>query len=375
MNRVLEQIIRAFDYAATFLLAGAVVWVGYINYYASYDSFLLILSLVLGGVLSSAVCAAFHELGHVLFGLLCGFRFNSMRIGFVSISRSEGKIRCTAKRLPGPLAGATQMLPTGRENLYEKFLVTVCGGPAFSLLFLAGCIVAMVFYRSLHFSVYTLICTAMPYAFHILFYNVLPFKDDNLDTDGAMIRGLIKREPSYLTAVNVLAIEGYMYQGATPSEIDKSLYFGLPQLPEDDLNFIILTNYRLMYFLDAGDVKEAIRASDRLESLLEYVPDLFGKEIGADILYVTCALKHDAEKARAMYPPLRQFLLGENTLRTHRISAAYELYVNGDKRKALFELNAAEQKTETCPILGEGKFERKLLGSIRENIVTEHYTE
>lgn len=375
MNRIFEQVIRVFDYAVTFLLAGTVVWVGYINYYADYDSVLLILSLVLGGIISSAVCAAFHELGHVLFGLLCGFRFNSMRVGFLSISRSEGKIRCSTKRLPGSLAGATQMLPAGRENLYEKFLVTVCGGPAFSLLFLAGCIVAMVFYQSLHFAVYAFICTAMPYAFHILFYNVLPFKDDNLDTDGAMIRGLLCREPSYQTAVNVLAIEGYMYQGSTPSEIDKSLYFGLPQLPEDDLNFIILTNYRLMYFLDSGNEGEAVKASDRLESLLEYVPDLYRKEIGADILYCTCALKRDAEKARTLYPPLRQFLLGENTLRTRRISAAYELYVNEDKRKALLELNAAEQKAETCTVIGERKFEQKLLASIRTDIVTEQYTE
>ena len=68
-----------------------------------------------------------------------------------------------------------------------------------------------------------------------------------------MLKGLIKKEPSYLTAVNILAIEAYLYQGFTPSEIDKQLYFGAPQLPEDDLNFILLTNYRLSYYIDAGD--------------------------------------------------------------------------------------------------------------------------
>ena len=146
----------------------------------------------------------------------------------------------------------------------------------------------------------------MPYAFHILFYNVMPFRDDDLDTDGAMICGLIRRETSYLTAVNILAIEGYMYQGATPSEIDKSLYFGLPQLPEDDINFIVLTSYRLMYFLDAGDDRSAVSASDRLEGLLEYVPELYKKEIGADILYCNCALRRDEKKSNELYPSLRQ---------------------------------------------------------------------
>ncbi len=375
MKRILARVVRAFDYLATILLAGVVVWVGYFHYYADYDSVLIILSLVLGGIVSSAVCAAFHELGHVVFGSICGFRFNSVRIGFVNICRREGKICCRMGRLPESLAGVTEMLPTGREHLYEKFLVTICGGPVFSLLFLAGCIASIVFFRSLPFAAYIFLCTAMPYAFHILFYNVMPFRDDDLDTDGAMICGLIRRETSYLTAVNILAIEGYMYQGATPSEIDKSLYFGLPQLPEDDINFIVLTSYRLMYFLDAGDDRSAVSASDRLEGLLEYVPELYKKEIGADILYCNCALRRDEKKSNELYPSLRQYLLGENTVRTHRIAAAYELYIRKDKRKALLELNAAEQKAETCVVSGERKFERKLLGTLRKEIVTEHYTE
>ena len=62
-------------------------------------------------------------------------------------------------------------------------------------------------------------------------------------------------------------------------------------------------------------------------------------------------------------------------MRTHRIAAAYELYIRKDKRKALLELNAAEQKAEICVVSGERKFERKLLGTLRKEIVTEHYTE
>ena len=42
--------------------------------------------LVLGGIFSSFICKTFHELGHILFGLCCGFRFNSVRIGFMSAS-------------------------------------------------------------------------------------------------------------------------------------------------------------------------------------------------------------------------------------------------------------------------------------------------
>lgn len=374
MNRVLEKIARIFDVVASFAIAGVVIWLGYKHYYENLDSVLLILCLIGGGIVSSAVCRLFHELGHIVIGLLCGFRFNSMRIGFVQIFKDEGKLRIAAKRLPESLAGATEMLPKNAENLHAKYLAVVCGGLAFSLLFLASAELVLDFYKSIPFAVYALVCTSLPYAFHLFFYNVLPFNDDNLDTDGAMLRGLIKKEPSYLTAVNILAIEAYLYQGLTPSEIDKDLYFGAPQLPEDDFNFILLTNYRLSYYIDAEDRENAAKACQRLESLLEYVPQYYKNDITADILYCKCC-RRDTEGARALYPQLKLYLKGEGTLSAHRISAAYELYVNGDKSAALRELNAAEQKAENYYIKGLGKYERKLLGSIRDDIKTDFYYE
>ena len=370
MNRIAEKLARIFDVAAAFAIAGVVVWLGCKHYYEEIDSVLLVLCLIGGGILSSAVCRLFHELGHIAIGLLCGFRFNSLRVGWFTLYRSDGKLRAAVRRLPESLAGSTEMLPKNAEKLHEKFLAVVSGGPAFSLLFLAAAELVLDFYQAMPFAVYALVCTSLPYAFHIFFYNVLPFNDDNLDTDGAMLKGLIKREPSYLTAVNILAIEAYLYQGLTPSEIDKKLYFGAPQLPEDDLNFILLTTYRLSYYIDAGDRENAAKACSRLESLLEYVPQYYKNDIAEDVLFCKC-LRGDAAGASAMYAPLKQYLKGEGTLAAHRTSAAYELYVNGDRVAALRELNAAEQKAENYSVKGIGKYEQKLLARIRDDIKAE----
>lgn len=370
MNRIVEKIARIFDVVAAFAIAAVVIWLGYRHYYEEIDSIALILCLIGGGIISSAACALFHELGHIVIGLICGFRFNSMRLGFIQLYREEGKLRIAAKRLPESLAGATEMLPKNAENLHEKYLAVVCGGLAFSLLFLAAAELVLDFYKYMPFAVYALVCTSLPYAFHIFFYNVLPFNDDNLDTDGAMLKGLLKKNPSYLTAVNILAIEAYLYQGLTPSEIDKNLYFGAPQLPEDDLNFILLTNYRLSFYIDADDKANAAKACERLEGLLEYVPPYYKNNISADVLFCKC-LRGDTEGARALYPKLKQYLKGEESLSAHRISAAYELYANGDRAAALRELSAAEQKAENYYIKGIEKYERKLLRHIRDDIKTD----
>ena len=45
-----------------------VTYFGYANFYRDYHAALLIVAMLLGGLLSSAVSCVFHELGHILFG-------------------------------------------------------------------------------------------------------------------------------------------------------------------------------------------------------------------------------------------------------------------------------------------------------------------
>ena len=369
MKRALELAARIFDWAAVIVIAGIAIYLGYEHYYAQYNSALLIFSLVLGGLLSSLICCAFHELGHIVFGLFCGFRFNSLRLGPLKIYKDEGCLRCSMKDNPDTVAGATEMLPKNADGLYRKYLLVTAGGPIYSFLFLAGALTTLYFYAGVHFAVYAIVCTSLPCAFHLFFYNALPFSSDSLDTDGALLRGLIKKEPSYLTAVNILAIEGYLYQGFTPSEIDRELYFGLPQLPEDDFNFILLTSYRLMYYLDGNDAEKAAKACDRLEGVLEYVPAYYEKDIASEILFCESAVKGNKELAGQMYPALEKYLKTEDTLQSCRILAAYELYVNGDKLAALRRLNAAEEKAEKYWVRGVAKYEKKLIACLRADIM------
>ena len=373
MRRFLEGAAKAFDIAVVVVLAGIVIYLGYEHYYAQIDSVVLIFSLVLGGLISSLVCCVFHELGHIVFGLASGFRFNSLRIGPLKIFRDEGKLRCTFKEIPETVAGAAEMLPRNADNLYTKYLIVTIGGLTFSFLFLLAAVLTLYFYARIPFVAYALVCSSLPCAFHLFFYNALPFSSEDLDTDGALLRGLIKKETSYLTAVNILAVEGYLYQGFSPSEIEQKLYFGLPQLPEDDFNFILLTNYRLMYYLDGGDIENAVRACDRLESLLEYVPSYYFDDIASDILFCECAVKGNADVAREMYPSLEKYLRIEDTLQSRRILAAYELYVNGDKLAALRELHAAEEKAEKCWVAGIAKYEKKLIACLRADIADVHH--
>ena len=368
MRRKLLTAMKISDALIAAALAVLVIWLGFAKYYLSHNSVLIAVSLVLGGIVCCIFCDIWHELGHVLFGYLCKFSFNSLHIGFLKIYKQKSSLRIGVRQSGGSVAGAVEMLPKNSENLYSRFLRTVAGGLIFSFIVLAAFTLCTVMFRRLPFAAYIFICTGLPYAFHLFYYNLIPQDNDSLSTDGALLWGLIRKDASYMTAVNILAIEGYMNVGYTPAEIEKDLYFGLPQLPEDDINFILLTCYRLMYYIDGGDAESAVNACNRLESVMEYVPDIYCKDIASEIMFCECSMKGGAEIARDMFPALEKHLLREDSLTSHRILAAYEIYVNGNKCSALSHINEAQKKAETADIAGLIKYEKKLLENIRNDI-------
>jgi hypothetical protein len=81
---------------------------------------------------------AAHEAGHVLGGLLVGFRFQFCVVGPLRIARDGGRLRiglAPEARLTGGLASTT---PVGSRHLLLRRAVVVAAGPATSLLLAAG---------------------------------------------------------------------------------------------------------------------------------------------------------------------------------------------------------------------------------------------
>ncbi len=361
-----EKVLIAVCSVLAIAQAVLVVYFGYAAFYRDYHAALLIVAMLLGGLLSSALSCLFHELGHIVFGKLCGFRFNALHVWFFHVVKTGSGVRFRLGRMPEDEAGSAEMLPLSADRMRARYALVTFGGLLFSFLWFAGALLALIFVCSSPFAVYTLIATSLPYAFYLFACNLLPFSDP--PTDGAILIGLARKDASALTAVNILSVEGYLMRGETPAQIPEQLFYGAPQLPEDDPNFVLLTDYRLARALDGGDMQSAVALSDRLKDLAEYVPPYCRFEIAADILFVECAVKQNADEARRMYPALRQYLNGERTVTAQRIAAAYELFAGGSRPACLRHLSAAQELADSCSVPGLAQYERKLLGCIREEL-------
>lgn len=195
--------------------------------------------------LSAIFCpfaAAFHELGHLLFGAVVKMRA-------VPRFRLFGSSSC-------------MVIPKTQKNLKGRLIFTALGGLAVNLLFIiAG--LCSVFIPA----VPALISYMLPASFYYFALNALPLELYDGKTDGYVVCELIKNTDAAKVTLAVLNVQAQVLGGRPIGEIDKNLLFDLPQIREDDPAFISLTELRYEYFKAKGDVENSEKQRLRFEEL------------------------------------------------------------------------------------------------------------
>lgn len=96
--------------------------------------------LLVCGEIVLVICAAFflhalvHEAGHLVCGLVTGYRFCSFRIGSLILVKTEGKLKLKRYALPGT-AGQCLMAPPDMADGKIPYVLYNLGGSLFNLLF------------------------------------------------------------------------------------------------------------------------------------------------------------------------------------------------------------------------------------------------
>ena len=93
-----------------------------------------ILTLILILILSIFVVLSFHELGHLIAGLIQGFRFELFVVGPLGIKRENNKIKIYVNTNPSYYWGVTATMPNdGHPVNAQKFARVLLAGPMASL--------------------------------------------------------------------------------------------------------------------------------------------------------------------------------------------------------------------------------------------------
>ena len=219
---------------------------------------------------------AFHELGHVVGGLLAGFRFISLVAGPLRVIATAQGVRFGLNRNPDQGGGMATTLPMEDRNLQRRLLAAVGGGPLSNLLLalVAG-----------DLAIYLL--PAVPElgalagmtglaSLAIFLATVSPYNSGGALSDGAQLLSLLRGGPQAELRDPNLEIQAISIQGVRPRDWPITTlvkaFIGCDQKDDDWAAAGLLAYY---HALDSGDTAAAGRFLEQvLDSYSTYSPSM-----------------------------------------------------------------------------------------------------
>lgn len=230
--RVFTCIISALVFAVFAGLCGAACWFRY-GLWAIAVWAAMIAAVPLSSLL--------HELGHMLFGAMCGVK---AKPHFSLLGSSSCEI-----------------IPKKQTKLKARIIFTALGGVAVNLL------VVLILNLLILFDAPAWLLFFAPANAYLLILNAMPAYLNSGKTDGYVIDGFINNTDESKVMLAVLYVQAGLLGGKAIEDTPENLLFGLPQIREDDGAFIALTELRYRYKQAKGEEEEALKYKQRFEEL------------------------------------------------------------------------------------------------------------
>jgi hypothetical protein len=200
----------------------------------------------------------FHELGHVVGGLLAGFRFISLVSGPLRVIATAKGVRIGLNRNPDQGSGMATTLPMDGRNLQRRLLAAVAGGPLSNLLLalVAGDLAIYLLPAAPELGALAGMTGLASLAIFLATFS--PYSSDGGMSDGAQLLSLLRDEPQTELRNPYLEIQAISLQGVRPRDWPITTlvkaFSGCDQKDDDWAAAGLLAYY---HALDSGDTAAA----------------------------------------------------------------------------------------------------------------------
>jgi hypothetical protein len=130
----------------------------------------------------------------------------------------------------------------------------------------------------------------------------------------------------------------------------------------------MLLNARYLYYLDKNDFENAKKTSDRLVSILEYMPKEYRLIVKTDALYNACTLDFNEDAADDLMYELEKYLNNVNNTTTVRAKLAYLIYVKKETDDLDMFFKKGFREADRCQLKGISVLERKLFENMKNDV-------
>lgn len=320
---------------------------------------------------------ALHELGHLLAGLLQGFRLALYTAGFLGVRGTEKGAKMFFNsdiNLLGGLAATFPEQVSSGPELRRKFAWIVAAGPLASLAAgVIGIASGWLLLQQTHTPATLAEMAGLALLFITGFMSALLFLVTSLPlpsrgfmTDGARFLSLMNGGEKGLREEAGLAVIALMGAGKLPGDYPPEMLERMTALPADSLLGLNGHFTAFLHHLDRGELEQAMPFAQTLEANITAVPaGPFRRYYLKDLAFFYAFLAKDAEKARAIWTGIEKGAEKDRDAAGYRVKAALAL-LEGQTANATAIVEAGLQKLTELPFLGQRRFEEKWLGAIRE---------
>ncbi len=311
---------------------------------------LLVVGLALIGIVVGLyINFILHEAGHLIFGLLTGYRFCSFRIGSVMLKKENGRLRLCRFSLAGT-GGQCLMSPPEWKTEGFPFVWYNMGGCLMNFILTALFVLLAVLFRESLLG--RTLCLSIALAgLYCGLVNAIPIETETVNNDGSNLREIARNAKARYAFWLQLRLNQEISEGVRLKDMPEA-WFCMPE--EEELQNAIIVSQAILCCnrkMDEGKLEEAY---EMMQTLLEKKTAMMA--IYRALLHIDCAFcemisenqsgrveKWLDDTTKAVMNAMKRF---PTTLRTQY---AYDLLVNGDEEKAKRTKEAFDQMSKTYP--------------------------
>ena len=306
-----------------------------------------------------------HELGHLIFGLLSGYKFSSFRIGNIMLVKTGGKLKFKKLTIAGT-AGQCLMTPPDLKDGKMPVILYNLGG---ALLNVISCIILFIIYLFVKDNEFISVVLELSIAYGIYFaaLNAIPMKTGTIDNDGYNALSLSLNPNAQQAFWTQLKINELISKGTRLKNMpDDWFYIPKPIEMKNSLiaSIAVFTCNRLMdqhYFDEANEkMKQILRAKTSIIGVHRNL-------LVCDRIY--CELLNDNKQSakKLMTQELKNFMESmKNFPSILRTKYAYALIVDNDLDKAQNLKKKFIEVGKTYPYQSDIRSEKELIDIIEK---------
>ncbi|MDE6561393.1 MAG: tetratricopeptide repeat protein [Muribaculaceae bacterium] len=338
-------------------------WSEYIDKYYSIDiseGILVFLVAVASMIVSFMILVPIHELGHLVCGLLTGYKFVSFRVFNYTILKENGRFKIKKFGVAGtggqclltPPELPLEQIPTGWYNF---------GGVLANIIMLL--IALPFFFLDLNPFVAEALGIFIATDAIMILLNGIPMQAGGVGNDGYNIKLLKKNFLSKKGIINQLRANALIQNGVRPKDMPEDLFIN----PEEiDYHNALEVSIPLMFssrLIDRKEHKEALEIIENLYSHKDEIMPLYVKEIACELAFLYMRTGNPDKAEAILDKDLMKYIETYRKMMSskERLICAIALYLEKDESKARQIYENIKARQEEYLLQGEVKSDIALM--------------